>query len=88
MTTKKPVDLSEIFNALSSLEQEEGVPRSVKMKMESIKTILNNNAEELSVKLSRCFAELDDMSEDVNIPSFIKTHIWHISGLLEKQNRQ
>ena len=86
MTAKKPVDLSEIFTAITNLEQEEGVPRSVKARMDTIKTVLNGT-EEFTVKFSRCLAELDEMSEDVNIPSFIKTHIWHISGVLEKLNR-
>ena len=93
MTITKKVaapDIGPVLSAIDSLESEEGVPRSVKVKMAQIRELLQKDDPnmELSVKLSRIFSDLDEMSEDVNIPSFIKTHIWNLSGLLERLNKQ
>lgn len=88
MTKKQDttIDLTEVFQAIDSLEADEGVPKSVKSKMDNIRNVLNSSVE-LSEKLSKCLADLDELSEDINIPSYIRTHIWNISGILEKFNR-
>lgn len=87
-TTKEipTADFSEILHAIETLESDEGVPRSVKIKMQTIKNLLQTDAD-LSSKLSKSLGELDELSEDINLPSFIRTHIWNISSLLEKLNR-
>jgi uncharacterized protein (UPF0147 family) len=83
--TKKAVDLTEVFQAIEALESDEGVPRSVKAKIENIKTLLNSDVD-IEVKLSKSFSDLDELSEDINIPSYIRTHIYNISSILEKLN--
>lgn len=77
--------IQEIIQALNSLKEDEGVPKNIKLKIDSIIGILNEDIE-VSLKVSKSLHCLDEVSEDLNIPSFIRTQIWNISSMFEKLN--
>jgi len=76
----------EIIEALTALKEDEGVPKNVRIKIDSIIRSLNDESE-LSMKVSKSLHNLDEISEDLNIPPFIRTQIWNISSMLEKLNQ-
>ena len=75
----------EIIEALTALKEDEGVPKNVRIKIDAIIHSLNDESE-LSMKVSKSLHNLDEISEDLNIPPFIRTQIWNISSMLEKLN--
>ncbi len=75
----------EIVNALRSLKDEESVPKNVKLKLDMIITDLNRD-EDMQTKVGKSLHHLDEIAEDLNLQSFIRTQIWSISGMLEKLN--
>jgi uncharacterized protein (UPF0147 family) len=75
----------EIIQALTNLKEDEGVPKNVRSKIDAIISNLKDESD-LSMKISKSLHNLDEISEDLNIPPFIRTQIWNVSSMLEKLN--
>lgn len=75
----------DIIQALTNLKEDEGVPKNVRSKIDTIIFDLKDGSE-LSMKISKSLHNLDEISEDLNLPSFIRTQIWNISSMFEKLN--
>lgn len=89
MATKKEKvqeQLNQTIQALSALKDEDGVPKNVRAKLEAIISNLNEDPE-LSLKIGKSLHGLEEISEDLNLPSFIRTQVWNISSMLEKLNK-
>ncbi|MGV8141340.1 MAG: UPF0147 family protein [Candidatus Woesearchaeota archaeon] len=76
---------SEIIQALTALKEDDGVPKNVRSKIDTIITDLKDDSE-MSMKVSKSLHNLDEISEDLNLPAFIRTQIWNVSSMLEKLN--
>jgi|TARA_Y100000310_G_scaffold343088_1_gene449136 hypothetical protein len=72
----------EIIVLLNELNKDDCVPKSVRLKIKSIHSNLIKE-DSISMKVDRSLQELDDLSEDVNIPLHIKSQIWDIVSKLE-----
>ncbi len=79
------IQCDEIIEALRTLKDDEGVPKNVRNKIDAIITDLKDDSE-LSNKIGKSLHNLDEISEDLNLPSFIRTQIWNISSMFEKLN--
>jgi uncharacterized protein (UPF0147 family) len=78
--------VNDIIQALTALKEDEGVPKNVRSKIDTIISDLNDESD-LSSKVGKSLHSLDEISEDLNIPAFIRTQIWNISSMLEKLNQ-
>lgn len=77
------VKIADVVGILKDIQEEEGIPKKVKEKINDIINSLEEN-EETSLKVNKCLDELDNLAEDINIPTFIRTQIWNASSVLEK----
>jgi uncharacterized protein (UPF0147 family) len=75
----------EVIQALTALKEDEGVPKNVRIKIDSIMRDLSDETD-LSMKVGKSLHNLDEISEDLNLPAFIRTQIWNVSSMLEKLN--
>jgi uncharacterized protein (UPF0147 family) len=75
----------EIIQALTNLKNDDGVPKNVRSKIDTIMLDLHDDSE-LSLKVGKSLHNLDEISEDLNLPPFIRTQIWNVSSMLEKLN--
>ena len=75
-------NLSKAVTALKDVEADGSVPKSVKIKISAIVKILEDKGEIL-IKVSRAMHELEELSEDSNLPSFTHTQLFHIVSMLE-----
>jgi uncharacterized protein len=75
----------EIIQALTNLKEDEGVPKNVRSKIDTIISELKDPSD-LSTKVGKSLHNLDEISEDLNLPPFIRTQIWNVSSMLEKLN--
>lgn len=78
-------NIEEIIKALNTVREDESMPKNIKAKIELIIENLNEDIEP-SLKVGKSLHILDEISEDLNIQSFIRTQIWNISSMLEKLN--
>jgi uncharacterized protein (UPF0147 family) len=75
----------DIIQALTNLKEDEGVPKNVRNKIDAIISDLKDDSD-LSMKVGKSLHNLDEISEDLNLPPFIRTQIWNISSMFEKLN--
>ena len=76
----------EIIQALNTLKEDDGVPKNVRTRIDSIIDALREDTD-ISMKVGNSLHNLDDISEDLNLPAFIRTQVWNISSMLEKLNQ-
>ena len=72
-----------VIEELNLIITEDGVPRNVKAKMEQAIEVLKEEGVEDSLKANKALQELDDLSQDPNIPSYLRPQIWNIVSQLE-----
>lgn len=71
-----------IIEALLDLQEEEGVSKSINTKVEFVLTLLEGDDED-AVLANKALAELEVLSENSNIPSHIRTQLFHVVSMLE-----
>ena len=80
MTEEK---ITEIIETLTQIEGDAEVPKNVKSKIKNALISLKENEPNVPVKVDRTLQELDDISEDPNLPTYTRMQIWNIVSLLE-----
>ncbi len=77
------MDMEVIIQALSRIKDDKSVPKNIRSSCEECINDLQNEEEEISVRLNSCISILDEVSNDPNIPSYTRTNIWNIVSMLE-----
>ena len=75
--------LEDIIEFIQELSEDRRVPRNIRALIQESVDILNDEKQNISVKLSTAISLLDEASNDPNIPSHTRTQIWNIVGMLE-----
>ena len=73
-----------IISTLSVIKEDDGVPRNVKSRIDSAITCLNKNDREDCLKIDEILQELDDISNDPNLPNYTRVEILNIISILGK----
>jgi uncharacterized protein (UPF0147 family) len=81
MVGKRQVE--EVIDFLSALQEDTGVPKNVKLKIQEIVDSLQDTSD-ISIKINKALSDLEDIAEDSNMQSFTRTQIWNVISLLEK----
>ena len=75
--------LDGIKKAINNLLSDKLMPKSVVTKLTSVIEILGNEKEELQLRINKVQDILNEITEDSNLPAFIKTSVWNLAGMLE-----
>lgn len=73
----------DLLESLSQLEQDASVPKNVKLKLQNAIVVLKEDGKDIKIKANKALQHLDDISDDSNLPSYIRPQIWNIVSLLE-----
>ena len=73
---------NDIKEMLDIIKEDSGTPRSLREKINNMKIFIDSN-KETQLKINQLQQELEDISNDVNLPPFIRTQVWQVSGALE-----
>lgn len=73
----------EIFSLFTQLEEDQTVPKSIKIRLKDTITTLKEEDQDMAVRIDKALEELDILCEDVNIPNYTKTQLWNLVSLLE-----
>ena len=68
--------------ATKGLLEDKLLPKSVIVKLNQVLEILQSKEEE-QLKINKAQDILNEITEDSNLPAFVKTQIWNLAGLLE-----
>lgn len=76
-------NVGQVLEALSEIMEDSTVPRNVKVRVQQSIGILNENTE-VSIKVNKVLNELDEVADDINMQSYVRTKIWNVVSMLEK----
>jgi len=74
---------AEIFSLFTQIEEDQAVPKSVKLRLKSAVTILKQEDKDVAFRINKALEELDELCEDSNIQPYTKTELWNLVSLLE-----
>jgi len=77
------IGIGNIGAMLSELKDDATVPKNVRLKIENIIKVLNDEAEK-DIKVSKALNVLEEIADDVNLQSYTRTQVWNAISELEK----
>lgn len=80
------MDINTVETKLEALLGDTQVPKSVRDTAQAILMILHGKGDKV-LKITKSLERLDEIAEDPNIPTFIRTQIWNIASDLEACKR-
>ena len=72
-----------IIELMESIMDDASVPRNIRKTIEEAKNKLSINIDEINVNLTTAIYLMEDISNDMNMPSHTRTEIWTIISGLE-----
>lgn len=75
--------IRDVIDVLSSIEKDFSVPKNVRIRIKNAYSALEKNEKSMAVRIDQSLQELDDISDDPNIPSYTRTQIWNVVSMLE-----
>ena len=85
MATKEQ-NLEFLNNALSTLNQiavNPSTPKNIRKNIADIVEQLKSNEYSISVRAANTISLLDDVTQDPNLPSYVRTSLWQAVSTLE-----
>ncbi len=73
----------QVIMLLKQVAEDPSVPRNIKEKVKESMAVLQNEQEEPKVRISTAIANLDEVSNDTNIPMYTRIQVWNIVTALE-----
>lgn len=75
--------VQDVIDLLGQIESDATVPKNIRTRIKNAMNILEEKGKASAVKSDKAIEELDFISDDLNLPAYTRTQIWHIVSLLE-----
>ncbi len=76
--------LNEIIYILEEIEDDNTVSKSIKNKISVMKKDIQGCEERSrSLTINKILSDIEDLSNDVNVPDYVRTQLWHLTSILE-----
>jgi len=72
-----------VIPLIQQIANDRTVPRNIRTKCEDSIKILQSDKEDLAVRVNTVISNMDEISNDPNIPTYTRIQIWNIVSLLE-----
>ena len=82
------MDIEGISGLLDEINTDRSVPRNIRALVMEAKTHLNDQKQEMPIRINSVISILDEVSSDTNVPVYTRTQIWNIVSLLEVMNEK
>lgn len=76
-------NLDTVIERIEALEDDGSIPSNVKDLLSNSVEALEDDDEELSVRINTATSFLDEISNDPNIAQHTRTEVWNIASMLE-----
>lgn len=80
--------INQIIRSMDMLIGDTSVPKNVRSAVSNAKAKLNGTGNDITVKISAAIYDLDEVSNDINLPPQARTVIWNILSMLESMKEQ
>ena len=76
-----------IIQLIQQIANDRTVPRNIRTKCEESIKILQNDKEDLAIRINTVISSMDEISNDPNIPTYTRIQVWNIVSLLESVHK-
>jgi len=86
MASKKEQSVNSFNNAISTLTDltnSSSTPRNIKKNITDMITELKKQEFSIYVRAANTISQLDDLTQDPNMPSYVRTSLWQAVSILE-----
>lgn len=77
----------DIITLIQQVAEDKTVPRNIREKCLSSIEILKTHKDPVDIRINAVISNLDEVSNDPNIPMYTRTQIWNIVSLLESRQK-
>ena len=81
--TQNKESMKEAIETLEQITASNSTPKTIKKSITDLITDLNNPEYSLSVRAANTISLLDDVTQDPNMPSYVRTQLWQAVSKLE-----
>ena len=75
--------MKEAIDTLNQIVSSNSTPKTIKKAITDLIADLNNEEYSLSVRAANTISLLDDVTQDPNMPSYVRTQLWQAVSKLE-----
>ena len=75
--------MKEAIETLNQIVSSNSTPKTIKKSITDLIADLNNQEYSLSVRAANAISLLDDVTQDPNMPSYVRTQLWQAVSKLE-----
>ena len=75
--------MKEAIETLNQIATNHSTPKTIKKSITDLIVDLNNDEYSLSVRANNTISLLDDVTQDPNMPSYVRTQLWQAVSKLE-----
>ncbi|MBI2111650.1 MAG: UPF0147 family protein [Nitrosarchaeum sp.] len=75
--------MKEAIETLNQIATNHSTPKTIKKSITDLIADLNNEEYSLSVRANNTISLLDDVTQDPNMPSYVRTQLWQAVSKLE-----
>jgi len=75
--------LDDAMSSLNQLSTNPSTPRNIRKSITSLLEELKSEEFSMSVRAANTTSLLDDLTQDPNMPSYVRTSLWQIVSMLE-----
>ena len=75
--------LESAIQTLNQLPTSHSTPKNFKKTITDLMTQLKSDEYSISVRAANAISSLDDITQDPNVPSFVRTALWQAVSVLE-----
>lgn len=75
--------LKTALDTLNQVASSPSTPKTIRKNITDLLTGLNSEKDSLSVRAANAISALDDISQDPNMPSFVRVTLWQAVSALE-----
>jgi len=77
------MDIEQVIAKINELIEDHSMPKRTKAVLEKIGKELKNEEQDVAVRVTSAIYELEDITNDINIPMHAKTALWDLLSDLE-----
>ena len=83
MSNENKTSLDNAIRTLNQLASSHSTPKNFKKTINDLIIDLKSEEYSISVRAANAISALDDITQNPNIPSFVRTSLWQVVSILE-----
>lgn len=83
MSDRNKKSMAEAVETMDQIAKNTSTPKTVKKSLIDLLDDINTSEYSLSVRAANAISQLDDITQDPNVPSYVRTQLWQAVSKLE-----